>query len=106
MRPENAVTPSETPSGGEVRCKLLRDDGSEWTVTDLSLEPAGLRVSGYRYIREGHTAAEARRDVIRDEPLRASDRVHCLNRKGNVVWVLARPGATDGPRRHEVAPDG
>jgi len=103
MRPEDAVPPSETETspGGEVRCKLLRDDGSEWTVTELSLEPAGLRVSGYRYIREGHTTAEARRDVIRDEPLRATDRVRCLNRKGSVVWVLARPGVVDGPTGEE-----
>jgi hypothetical protein len=96
MRPADGTTSEGGIPEGEVRCKLLRSDGSEWTVTDLSLQPDGLHVSGYRYIRDGHTAAEARRDVIDNEPLRPDDRVRCLNRKGAVVWTLHRPGARNG----------
>lgn len=98
MRPADGATSSDGIPEGEVRCKLLRADGSEWTITDLSLDREGLQVSGYRYIRDGRTAAEARRDVIENEPLRPTDRVRCLNRKGVVVWTLQRPVGRNGAR--------
>lgn len=77
---------------GEVRWKMRRGDGSEWTVTDLSLAPDGLRVSGYRYVRDRRAPAESRREVLDDELLRTEDRVWCLDRSGAVVWRLTSPG--------------
>lgn len=92
-------------TGGDVRCKLLRGDGSEWTVTDLALEADGLHVSAYRYVREGHTTAAARRETLEDELLTRADRVWCLNRRGAVVWDLSRPDPENLPREEDGAGD-
>lgn len=95
--PEERARPvpagEEPGTGGDVRCKLRRGDGSEWTVTDLGLEADGLRVSAYRYVRQGHTASEARRETLTDELLTPRDRVWCHDRRGAVIWDLAHPGA-------------
>lgn len=91
----------DSAPGGDVRCKLLRGDGSEWTVTELSLAPDGLHVSGYRYVRDDRPpVAEPRRETLDDELVDTDDRIWCLNRRGAVLWVLSRPG------RDVTAPDG
>ena len=95
----------ETSTGGDVRCKLLRGDGSEWTVTDLGLEADGLHVSAYRYVREGHRASEAQRETLEDELLTTADRVWCLNRRGTVIWDLSRPDPAISPRGEDGAGD-
>lgn len=79
---------------GEVRCKLHRRDGSEWTVTDLSLQPEGLMITAYRYVRDGR-AADSRREVLDEAPLDPTDRVRCLNRRGSVLWTLGSPHAPE-----------
>lgn len=79
----------------EIRCKLERADGSEWTVTDLKLTPEGLLVSAYRYVRERGLGAESRREVMDEEPFVTTDRIHCLSRRGTVRWALSSP-APDG----------
>ncbi len=88
--------PDSGAAVGEVRWKMRRGDGSEWTVTDLSLAPDGLRVSGYRYVRDRRAPAESRREVLDDELLRTDDRVWCLDRRGAVVWRLTSPEGGDG----------
>lgn len=80
---------------GEIRCKLERLDGSEWTVTDLTLTPEGLFVSAYRYVRERGLDAETRREELDHEPLAATDRVRCLSRRGVVRWTLSSPAPDD-----------
>lgn len=85
----------ERPADGEIRCKLERVDGSEWTVTDLTLTPEGLRITAYRYVRGRSVDAESRREVLEDEPFVATDRIHCLGRRGTVRWSLSSP-APDG----------
>jgi hypothetical protein len=86
------VGPGPRAGGGEVRWKLRRGEGSEWTVTGLSLAPDGLRVSGYRYVRDRDAPAESRREVLDDELLGTEDRVWCLDRRGSEVWRLTSPG--------------
>ena len=95
----------EARTGGDVRCKLLRGDGSEWTVTDLGLEADGLRVSAYRYVREGHRASETHRETLEDELLTRADRVWCLNRRGAVIWDLSCPDSEIFPRGEDGAGD-
>lgn len=87
------------PGAGDVRCKMRRGDGSEWTVTGLSLAPDGLRITGYRYVRDREAPAESRREVLDDELLRSEDLVWCLDRRGSVVWRLASPEASRSPTR-------
>lgn len=82
---------------GDVRCKLLRGDGSEWTVTGLSLARDGLHVSAYRYVRDPGDPAESRREEMDDELLGHDDRVWCLDRRGSVVWTLSSPDGPQGP---------
>lgn len=93
---EDAAAPGVGDPGDaverDVRCKLLRGDGSEWTVTGLSLASDGLHVTAYRYVREGRTPAETHRETLDDELLQPDDRVWCLNRRGSVIWTLSRPG--------------
>lgn len=91
---EGAPVPGD---GRQVRCKLLRADGSEWTVTGLSLAPDGLRVDAYRYVSDGRTPADTLRQTLDDELLERDDRVWCLNRRGAVVWHLARPEDGSAP---------
>lgn len=83
------------PPEGEIRCKLERADGSEWTVTDLELTPAGLRITAYRYVRERGPGAESRRETLEDEPFVTTDRINCMSRRGTVRWLLSSP-APDG----------
>lgn len=85
----------DRPPEGEIRCKLERVDGSEWTVTDLTLTPEGLFITAYRYVRERGLGADSRREVLEHEPFAATDRVNCLDRRGRVRWSLASP-APDG----------
>lgn len=85
----------DLPPEGEIRCKLERADGSEWTVTDLTLTPEGLRIDAYRYVRERGLGAESRREVLEDEPFVTTDRIHCMSRRGTVRWSLSSP-APDG----------
>ena len=84
--PEDDLLPE-----GEVRCKLERADGSEWTVTDLTLTPEGLRITAYRYVRERGLGAESRREVLEDEPFVTTDRINCMSRRGTVRWSLFSP---------------
>lgn len=88
----------DRPPEGEIRCKLERADGSEWTVTDLTLTPEGLFITAYRYVRERGLGADSRREVLEHEPFVTTDRVNCLDRRGRVRWSLASP-APDGAVR-------
>lgn len=88
----------DLPPDGEIRCKLERADGSEWTVTDLLLTPEGLFINAYRYVRERGLGAESRREVLEREPLFTTDRINCLSRRGTVRWSLTSP-APDGEIR-------
>ena len=71
--------PGDLPPEGEIRCKLERADGSEWTVTDLLLTPEGLFINAYRYVRERGIDAESRREVLDHEPSRPA----CPSRAGD-----------------------
>jgi hypothetical protein len=91
-RPEDR---DDRPPEGEIRCKLERADGSEWTVTDLTLTPEGLFITAYRYVRQRGLDADSRREVLDHEPFVTTDRINCLSRRGRVRWALASP-APDG----------
>ncbi len=95
---ENGQAWDDRPPEGEIRCKLERADGSEWTVTGLTLTPEGLFITAYRYVRERGLDADSRREVLEHEPFAATDRVNCLDRRGRVRWSLASP-APDGAIR-------
>ena len=90
--------PGDLPPEGEIRCKLERADGSEWTVTDLLLTPEGLFINAYRYVRERGIDAESRREVLEREPFVTTDVINCLSRRGTVRWSLTSP-TPDGVMR-------
>lgn len=82
---------ADLPTESEIRCKLERADGSEWTVTGLLLTPEGLFLDAYRYVRERGLDAESRRETLEREPFATTDRINCLSRRGTVRWSLASP---------------
>lgn len=70
-------------------CRLIREDGSEWSVRDVELSGPPPRVRAVPYDREGDATAEARMvDLAR------GDRLEWRGSDGTVAWSMRIPVTT------------
>lgn len=105
----------------ELRCRLIRDDGSEWRIRKLMREGAGLRVDAERVdggggdgsrgdagsppARVARPAADGAPEDrapenghLSGEPLHRGDRIEWTTGDGRVVWAMRVPlAAGEGP---------
>lgn len=68
--------------------RLIRPDGTRWTVSDLRVEDCCFQVTARRVDDEN---GNGQREVIRDRPLERGDRLVWLNERGEVVWSARCP---------------
>lgn len=84
---------------GEVaHCRLVRSDGSEWTVTEFQIDEGTVWVDArLDFAPDG---GQASRSLLEDEPLMRGDRVEWLKPDGSVIWAMRNP--VDGGVRWSV----
>lgn len=76
---------------GEVtRCRLVRNDGSEWTVTDFEIDEGVVWVDARLDAAPGNGGPPGE-SVLENEPLQSGDRVQWLKSDGSVIWAMRNP---------------
>lgn len=76
---------------GEVtHCRLVRNDGSEWTVTDFEIDEGVVWVDARLDEAPGNGGAPGQ-SVLENEPLQSGDRVQWLKSDGSVIWAMRNP---------------
>lgn len=85
---------------GEVaHCRLVRRDGSEWTVTEFQIDDGTVWVDARRDAEATNGTPDGR-TRLEDEPLKRGDRVEWLKSDGSVIWAMRNP--VDGGVRWNV----
>jgi hypothetical protein len=89
----------------ELVCRLVRPDGSRWTVRGIRQEEGGVRVDA---VRTGGDDPQGRAgeppdpreagDALRGEPLARGDRIEWWDPAGELVWALKPPLGYDEAR--------